>query len=125
LFGWTPLHVGLREKPESAKHQGRADHLRGSRFDRIAVAPLDPLGQLHADERERRRGHQHPHRQARMHGAEPPVPDSAEGLENGAVEDVRAHRERRLEAEQEDQQRRHQRAAAHSRRADQGRSADP
>jgi hypothetical protein len=47
-----------------------------------------------------------------------PVPRRAERLEDGAVEDVGADRDRRLEAEDEDQHRRHQRAAAHARHAD-------
>ena len=42
------------------------------------------------------------------------VPGGAERLEDRAVEDVRADRDRRLEAEDEDQHRRHQRAAAHA-----------
>jgi hypothetical protein len=54
----------------------------------------------------------------RVHGAEPPVTNGAEGLEDRAVQDVGTDRESRLEAEQEDQQRRHQSAAAHPRRTD-------
>ena len=46
------------------------------------------------------------------------MPDGAERLEDRAVEDVRADRDRRLEAEDEDQHRRHQRAAAHPRHPD-------
>ena len=48
-----------------------------------------------------------------MHGAELPVPDRPDRLEDRTVEDVRPHRERRLEPEDDHQDRRHQRAAAH------------
>ena len=53
-----------------------------------------------------------------MHVAQPPVLDRPERLEDGAVDDVGADRDRRLEAEDEDEQRRHQRAAAHAGHAD-------
>src|SRR5439155_22233331 len=52
-------------------------------------------------------------RQPRVHRAEPTVPDRAERLEDRAVQDVGADRVRRLEAEDDDEDRRHQRAAAH------------
>jgi hypothetical protein len=48
-----------------------------------------------------------------VNGAEHPVPDRADRLEDGAVEDVRADRDARVEPEDEDEQRRHERAAAH------------
>ena len=47
-----------------------------------------------------------------------PVPGGAERLEDSAVEDVGTDRHRRLEAEDEDQHRRHQRAATHAGHAD-------
>src|SRR5690242_4235212 len=50
--------------------------------------------------------------------AEPPVPDRSERLEDRAVEDVGADRVGRLEAEDDDQDRRHQRAAADAGEAD-------
>jgi len=54
-----------------------------------------------------------------VHRAEPPVPDGAEGLEDRAVQDVGPDRVRRLEAEDDHEDRRHQRAAAHAGHADQ------
>jgi hypothetical protein len=51
--------------------------------------------------------------------AQPAVSDGAEGLEDGAVEDVRADRVRRLEAEDDHKDGRHERAAAHPREAHQ------
>jgi hypothetical protein len=41
-----------------------------------------------------------------MHRAQATVPSRAKGLEDGSVEDVRPHCERRLEAEEQDQERR-------------------
>src|SRR4051794_40990783 len=53
-----------------------------------------------------------------MHGAEPTVSDRAERLEDRAVQDVGADGVGRLEAEEDDEDRRHQGAAAHPRQAD-------
>src|ERR1700690_2443873 len=44
--------------------------------------------------------------------------DRAEGLEDSPVQDVRADRRLRVEAEEQDQHRGHQRASAHARHAD-------
>src|SRR5262249_45215191 len=54
----------------------------------------------------------------RVHGAEHPVPGRADRLEDRAVEDVRAYRDLRVEPEEQDQDRGHQRAAAHARHPD-------
>ncbi len=56
--------------------------------------------------------------EAGVHVADPPVLGRPEGLEDRPVDDVGADRDRRLEAEDEDEQRRHQRAAAHAGRPD-------
>src|SRR3981081_814278 len=46
------------------------------------------------------------------------MPDRAEGLEDRAMQDVGADRVRRLEAKDDDEDRRHQRAAAHAGQSD-------
>ena len=61
---------------------------------------------------------EHPEREPRVHGAELPVAHGAERLEDRAVEDVGADRDLRVEAEEQDQDRRHQAAAAHPGHAD-------
>jgi hypothetical protein len=75
---------------------------------------LDQLRDADARERERTGAEEHPEGQPRVHGAEPPVADRAERLEDRAVQDVGADRVGRLEAEEDDEDRRHQRAAAHA-----------
>ena len=52
------------------------------------------------------------------------VLDAADGLGHGGVEDVGADRGDRLDAEDEDQQRRHQRRAAHPGHADEHADAE-
>src|ERR1700761_8411912 len=49
----------------------------------------------------------------------PTVRQAADGLGGGGIEEVGADGGRRVNAEQQDQQRRHQRAAAHARHANQ------
>jgi len=61
----------------------------------------------------------------RMDVAEPAMPHGAERLEDRAVQDVRADRVRRLEAEDDHQDGRHQRPAAHSRQADENADQQP
>src|SRR5580765_7027037 len=77
----------------------------------------EPGRQGDAQQRHRAGAEEHPERQPGVHGAELPVPHRAEALEDRAVENVGADRERRLEAEEDDQDRRQQRAAAHPRQA--------
>jgi hypothetical protein len=48
-----------------------------------------------------------------MHLAQLSMPGRAERLEDRAVQDVSADRDGRIEAEQEDEDRRHQRSTAH------------
>ena len=83
-----------------------------------AISP-NAFGDCDAEQRERRRAGQHPEREPRVDRAEHPVPRRAERLEDRAVEDVRADRDLRVEVEEQDQDRRHQRAAAHSGHPDQ------
>src|SRR5215211_8850256 len=51
---------------------------------------------------------------AQVYGPERAMTERAHRLEDSAVEDVGADRDRRVEPEREDEQRRHQRAAAHA-----------
>jgi hypothetical protein len=88
----------------------RADDARHRLLRPVAEARCE----LDAGERQRRRAEQHPEREPRVHGAELAVPDRAERLEDRPVEDVGADRRLRVEAEQQDQDRRHQRPAAHA-----------
>jgi hypothetical protein len=53
-----------------------------------------------------------------VHGPEPPVSDRPERLEDRAVQDVGANRVGRLEAEEDDEDRCHERAAAHAGQTD-------
>jgi len=60
-----------------------------------------------------------------MHRSQTSVPEGAEGLEDGAVEDVRPDRVRRLEAEDDHENGRHQAATAHSGEPDEGADEEP
>jgi len=88
-------------------------------------AVSEPARDLDADERHRRRPEQHPQSEARMNRPEHPVPHRPERLEHRAVEDVRADGGLHVEAEEQDQDRRHQRPAAHPRHADEDPDGEP
>ena len=64
-------------------------------------------------------------REPRVHRAEHAVAHRAERLEDRAVEDVGADRDLRVEAEEQDQDRRHQAAAAHPGHADEDPDEEP
>ena len=108
----------LREEAETARDERAADGVALDRLRAVAVVVLDQGRDADAGERERARAEEHPERQPRVHGAEPAVADRAERLEDRAVQDVGADGVRRLEAEEDDEDRRHQRAAAHAGEAD-------
>src|SRR6266545_611721 len=112
------LDEGLREEAEPTGDERSADGIALDRLRRFAVMALDQLRDADARERERAGAEEHPERQPGVHGAEAPVANRAERLEDRAVEDVGADRVGRFEPEEDDQDRRHQRAAAHSREAD-------
>jgi len=61
----------------------------------------------------------------RVHVAEPPVAHGAEALEDGAVQDVRADRVGRLEAEHDYEDGRQQCAPAHAGEPDQDPDQEP
>ena len=71
------------------------------------------------------RADEHPVREAGVDRAEHPVARRAERLEDRAVEDVGADRDLRVEPEEQDQDRRHQAAAAHSGHPDEEADAEP
>src|SRR5215211_8434158 len=62
---------------------------------------------------------------AQVYGPERAMTERAHRLEDSAVEDVGADRDRRVEPEREDEQRRHQRAAAHAGEADERPDQEP
>ena len=104
------LDVGLREEPEPADDQRTADDL----LQQVHVVVADPVRQLDPDQRHRGRAEQHPRREAGVDGAEHAVARGAERFEDRPVEDVGADGDFRVEAEEEDQDRRHQAPATHS-----------
>ena len=79
----------------------------------ILVAYDDPASQTLG-----RAADEHPQPEAQAHRPEPPVPRRAEGFEDRAVQDVSPHRDSRVELEEEDEHRRHQRTPAHPGHAD-------
>ena len=89
------LHLALqrRARPELAQHQ-------------------------HAQERGRDRPEHQPPDQRLLHGAALPVDRAADRLHDHRRDDVARHRGQRLDAEQQHQDRRHQRPAAHAGQAD-------
>ena len=112
--GLTAADEGLDRKADAAGDQGAADDAAHRRLRRVRERARD----LHADERQRRRADEHPEREWHVHVAELTVTNGAERLEHGAVEDVGADRGLRIEAEEQDQHRRHQAPAAHAGHAD-------
>ena len=103
----------LDDEGDRAEEERVAEHLALHRVDAVAVA----VGQIgrhpDTDQGRGRAPDQHPGGQAGAHGTQPPVPHGAERLEDCAVENVRPDRRRGVEVEEEDQDRRHQGAAAH------------
>src|SRR5206468_7590342 len=67
-----------------------------------------------AEQRQRPRPREHPQRQPPVHRSEPAMADGAERLEDRAVHDVGADCVGRVEAEDDDEDRGHQRPAAHA-----------
>ena len=105
---------GLDRESDTAGDQRHAEDDRGRVLEAVAVPARKPGREGNPEKRERRRAGEHPESQPRMNRPELPVAHGAEGLEDRSVDDVGADRDGRLEAEEEDEHRRHQRAAAHS-----------
>ena len=103
----------LRDQPDRAEEERRAEHLPHDRLDVVAVAVRDLHRRPHADERERRGADEHPPREPGADVSHPPVLHRADRLERGAVRDVGSDRRRRRHPEEEHEERRHQRPAAH------------
>ena len=109
---------------DADNEKGRPHCTQHHLVDRVlAVLPLKELDQEHARDRHRDAPYRQPEHDRPMNGPVLQVPPCARGLGDGAVEDVRPHGRHRLDPEQEDQERRHQGAAAHAGHADQ--EADP
>ena len=112
------LQERLNEEPDAADNERRPEYGLGRALIAVAIRSRQVRRQRHAHERCRRRADQHPHRQPRMDMPELPVSGGAERLEDRSVQDVGADRDRRLEAEDEDQHGRHQRTTTHPRHSD-------
>ena len=107
-------HERLDREADAAGDQCAADDAAHRRLRGVGERARD----LDADQRERRRADEHPERERHVDVAELPVAHGAERLEDRAVQDVGADRGLRVEAEEQDQHRRHQAAAAHAGHAD-------
>jgi hypothetical protein len=87
----------------------------------VEVPPRRPFEQVeheHAAHRGRHRPQRHPGRQPQVDGVLAPVLVAADGLRDRGVGEIGAHRGDRLHPEDEDQERRHQRAPADARHPD-------
>ena len=111
-----------RQRAQQHQRAGQQQHAadrqqhEGRRSRRRCVAQA--VEQPDADQRPRARPDRQPHRHPREHRALDEVPVAADRLGDRRVGEVGADRHHRLDAEHEDQQRRHQRAAAHAGDAD-------
>ena len=115
----------LDQERGSADQQRHTEHLLGRALPAVAIGVLQVRRNADSGEGHRRRAEQHPEGDGEVDGAELPVADGAERLEDRPVHDVRPDRHGRLEAEDEHQHRRHQRAAAHSGHAHQQADQQP
>src|SRR5439155_24646324 len=104
----------LGNEAEAAAQQRRPEHTSRHRVDPPAVAVPEPGREPDPEERHRCAPEEHPTGEARLDVAQAALPDRSDRLEDRAVGDVRPDRQRGLEAEQDDEDRGHQRAAAHS-----------
>ena len=91
----------------------------------VMLWPPTRVRDLDPEQRQRRRADEHPEREARVHRAEHPVAHRPERLEDRPVEDVGPDRDLGVEAEEQDQDRRHQAAAAHPGHPDEHPDARP
>src|SRR5579864_1250816 len=107
------LDQRLCEEADAAGDERGADRIALDRLGARAIVMLDLRRRPHAEQRQRAGAGEHPKGQMRVHRAEAAMPNRAERLEDGAVHDVGADRVCRLEAEDDDEDRRHQRATAH------------
>ncbi len=104
----------LHDEEHADHHQRRADGPVQDGVDEVAVVVLDVGDGGDAGEGRRHAAEAEPERQGDVHRTLAPVLPRAGDLGDGGVGDVGADRHRRREAEDEDQHRRHERAAAHA-----------
>jgi hypothetical protein len=88
------------------------------RLNPVAVPMLQGRCSGDTEQRHRRAADEHPPAQPRLNVAECAVTETAECLEDRAVRDVRSDRDAGVEAEDQHEDRRHQRAAPHAGDAD-------
>jgi hypothetical protein len=121
-------HVGQRERPQqhepAGQQQGAADGQQHERVEVVAPRVAQPVEQPDAGQRRRARPDREPERHPREHGPLREVPVAADRLRDRRVGEVGADGDHRLDADHEDQQRRHQRAAAHAGDADEDAHAE-
>jgi hypothetical protein len=121
----APLHERLQHEPNGSQHERSADRVGLGRLHALAVSVLEMARCPDPEERHRPRAEEHPERQTSVHRSESPVPNGPERLEHRSVEDVRADGVRRLEAEQNHEDGREQRSAAHPGQADEHADEQP
>jgi hypothetical protein len=108
------------QRRDAHDHQGRAQHAEHEAVHLVlAVRVLEHLDHPHPGQRRGNASHRKPERDPAVNGLVLQVPPAARGLGDGAVEDVGADSGDRLDAEDQDQERGHQRAAAHAGHSDQ------
>ena len=111
------FHERLGEEADAAADERDADRIAENRL-RARDRVLELVRGHDAGNRQRARTHEQPEREVAVNRAETAMPDCAERFEDRTVDDVRADGSRRLEAEEDDEDRRHQRAATHAGQAD-------
>ena len=122
-------HVAKEQRPDQRRdpdhEQGRSHHPQHHLVDLVlAVVVLQDLDQPDARDRHRHAADREPEGDPAVDGLVLQMAPAAGRLGDGAVEDVGADRGHRLDAEDEDQERGHQRAAAHAGHADQHADAE-
>jgi hypothetical protein len=95
------------------------DHVEQRVVERVPVRLVQPRQRDHADQRAGHAAHRQPLRERRVDVTLLPHAPAAERLGHRAVGEVGADRHRRLDAREQDEQRRHERAAADPGQADQ------
>jgi hypothetical protein len=121
-------HAREKERAQQGGHadhdQGAAEHPEDERVQVVAVVALEQFDDPDAGDRRGDAAHREPERQPLVDRAELQVLVAAERLRHGGVEDVGPDRGHRLDPEDQDQQRGHQRRAAHAGHPDQQADAE-
>jgi hypothetical protein len=123
--------LDLVGEEEAAEERGGTDDQQAAgedREDRLVEVVPEPALQVVEEPDARDRGwdatRRHPVDERHVHRLQLQVPPAAGGLGNRRVEDVRTDRRGRLDPEEQDEERRHQGAAAHPGHADQESDAE-